>query len=133
MTFLLYNWQIVYEHFGALVDTAGFYYLVDGLSSENIHRYWWNQVPETNRSWYVDLRIIPYERIIAVDDIGDRFYRGIHLLVEYEPNGQPFKSRARRQLIESYMHPRDILDVREGKHISYFPNEIPEITLDSQI
>jgi len=99
---------------------------------QKYHRYWWNRVPETNRSWYIDLRIIPYERIIAIDDIGDRFYRGIHLLVEYESDGHPFKSRARRQFIQSNMHFNDILDVREGKHISYFPNEIPEITPDSE-
>ena len=94
--------------------------------------YWWNQVPEANRSSYIELRVIPYGRIIAIDDIGDKYYRRPHLLVEYETNGQPFKSHARRQFIESFRRINDILDVTEGKRISFFPKDIPEITLDKE-
>jgi len=99
---------------------------------QRYHTYWWNQVPEANRSSYFELRVIPYDRIIAIDDIGDKYYRKPHLLVEYETNGQPFKSHARLQLIESFKRPNDLLNVREGKRISYFPNEIPEINLDDE-
>ncbi len=98
---------------------------------QKYHRYWF-QMPEANRSWYTELRIIPYERIIAIDDIGDKFYRKPHLLVEYELDGQPFKSHARRRFIETLGLWKGFLDVKDGKRVPYFPDEIPEITLDSE-
>ena len=99
---------------------------------QKYHKYWVNRVPEENRSSYIELRIIPYERIIAIDDIGDKWYRGTHLLVEYEPDGQPFKPHAKRQFIEKLCIRNGFLDVRDGKRVSYFPDEIPEINLDSE-
>ncbi|MBI2852423.1 MAG: restriction endonuclease [Chloroflexi bacterium] len=87
--------------------------------------YWWNKVPEENRAEYIEVRIIPYERIIAVDDIGDKYYRKPHLLVEYENDGQPFKRHAKGQFIEQFRATgRNILDTCDCKRISYFPDEI---------
>ena len=96
------------------------------------HKYWWNQVPEANRAWYTEVRIIPYERIIAIDNIGDKYYRSPHLLVEYESNGQPFKSHAKGQFIEPFGQYRNIIAVSDCKRVSYFPDEIPEIPPNSE-
>ena len=96
------------------------------------HKYWWNHLPETNRAWYTEVRIIPYERIIAVDNIGDSCYRSLHLLVEYESDGQPFKTHAKGVFIERFLGHRNIIDIHDCKLISYFPDEIPEITSDSE-
>jgi hypothetical protein len=94
--------------------------------AQRYHNYWWNSVPEANRAWAVELRIIHYDRIIALDEIGDFYHPGPHLLVEYGIDGQPFKPNARKQFLESSSHPRNTIDVRDGKRISYFPAEIPE-------
>ena len=88
--------------------------------------FWWNNVPEANKAWAIELRIIPYDRIIALDEIGDIYHPGPHLLVEYGTDGQPFKPNARRRFLESSSHPRNTMDIRDGKRISYFPAEIPE-------
>lgn len=94
--------------------------------AQRYRNFWWNSVPEANRAWDTELRIIPYDRIIALDEIGDIYHPGPHLLVEYGIDGQPFKPKARRQFLESSSHPRDTIDVRDGKRISYFPAEIPK-------
>jgi hypothetical protein len=89
--------------------------------------YWSKSIPDKNRAWAIELRIIPYDRIIALDEIGDIYHPGPHLLVEYATDGQPFKPNARRQLLESSSYyNRETIELRDGKRISYFPAEIPE-------
>jgi hypothetical protein len=101
---------------------------------QRYREYWFHQVPEENRSWYVELRIIPYERILAIDNIGDFYYQKPHLIVEYERDGQPFTLNKKRQFIETDRGQRgNYLDVMDGKHISYFPSEIPEITPNLEV
>ncbi|MFC1943651.1 hypothetical protein ACFLWO_03630 [Chloroflexota bacterium] len=96
--------------------------------AQRYHKFWGNIVPEANRAWAVELRIIPYERIIALDEIGDIHHQGPHLLVEYGADGQPFEPERRREFLESTFLEQNILEFSDGKRISYFPEEIPEIT-----
>lgn len=90
------------------------------------HHYWWHSVPEANRATVIELRIIHYDWIIALDEIGDIYHPGPHLLVEYGTDGQPFKPNARRKFLEPSSHPRDTIDIRDLKRASYFPEELPE-------
>ncbi len=69
--------------------------------SYTYHQYWYNKVPEANRAYAYDLRIISYDRIIAIDDIGDSYNQAPHLLVEYCVDGQPFELGRGRQFVES--------------------------------
>jgi hypothetical protein len=87
--------------------------------------YWWNNVPEAGRAMAIVLRIVPYDRIIALDEIGDIYHPGPHLLVEYGADGQPFKPNARHEFLESSSGwPRATMEISEGKRVSYFPAEI---------
>jgi len=89
--------------------------------------YWNNNIPEPNRAWAIELRIIPYDRIIALDEIGDIYHPGPHLLVEYGTDRQPFKPNARRLFLESSYSPyspKKTMDIRDGKRIAYFPAEM---------
>jgi len=90
--------------------------------------YCTKNIPEPNRAWAIELRIIPYDRIIVVDEIGDVYHQGPHLLIEYGVDGQPFKPNARRLFLESsYPFPlKKTMDLGDGKRISWFPAEIPE-------
>ena len=104
----------------------------DNLSGK-YHSYWVNIVPEANRAWAIDLRIIPYDRIIALDDIGDSYNERPHLLVEYGTDGQPFDPKRRRWFLEHFSDKTKIIDLKtDGKRVSYFPDEIPEKTLVSE-
>ncbi|MEJ7862730.1 MAG: hypothetical protein WKF90_13960 [Pyrinomonadaceae bacterium] len=52
--------------------------------------YWKNQIPNENQAWYLECRAVPFERVLAVDEIGDSWHEPPHLLVEYSENGIPF-------------------------------------------
>lgn len=97
---------------------------------QRYRNYWWDKVPETNRAWFIELRIIPYDRIIALDEIGDIYHPGPHLLVEYGTDGQPFKPNAKHCFIDSSYIARDkhTMNIQDGKRITYFPAEIPQET-----
>jgi hypothetical protein len=99
----------------------------DPNNREHVYRdYWSNNIPEPNRAWGVVVRIIPYDRIIAIDEIGDIYHQGPHLLVEYGTDGQPFKPDIGYKFLES-LHPfHRTMDESEGKRISYFPAKMVE-------
>ncbi len=93
--------------------------------AQKYHNYWWNSVPEANRAMAIELRIIHYDRIIALDEIGDIYHPGPHLLVEYGTDGQPFEPKRRRWFLESSSDNTKIMDLRtDGKRVSSFPAEI---------
>lgn len=94
--------------------------------AQRYQSYWWNRVPEANRAWAVELRIIHYDRIIALDEIGDIYHPGPHLLVEYGADGQPFKPNTVMQFLEPSTQPTNTKDPTEYERISYFPAKIPE-------
>ena len=75
----------------------------------------------------IELRIIPYERIIAIDEIGDIYHPGPHLLVEYSSEGIPFKPNAKYIFLEPFSSNINIgkdMNIKEGRQISYFPSEL---------
>jgi hypothetical protein len=93
---------------------------------DRYHTYWLS-IPEDNRSWAIELRIIHYDRILAFDDIGDSYNRGPHLLVEYGPNNNPFEpNRGAFFLTSTSRYGHTPMQLVDGKRISYFPAEIPE-------
>jgi len=100
--------------------------------AQRYHNYWYDSIPEANRAWAIELRIIHYDRIIALDEIGDIYHPGPHLLVEYGIDGQPFKPNARRYFLKSSYPLEKTMDIRDGKSISYFPAEIPHQTQKPQ-
>lgn len=95
--------------------------------AQRYHNYWYYDIPEVNRATQIELRIIPYERIMAIDEIGDIYNKGPHLLVEYSSEELPFKPNAKNIFLESnYRMDRKIMHIRDGKRISFFPSDIPE-------
>jgi len=93
---------------------------------QKYHSYWWDNIPEDNRAWAIELRIIHYDHILAVDEIGDIYHKGPHLLVEYGANGDPFEPNRGTIRLESVSRLKhNPIDYREAKRISYFPSTIP--------
>jgi hypothetical protein len=89
--------------------------------------YWYEKVPKENQAWDIELRAIPYERILAFDEIGDSYNNESHLLVEYLEDNQPFEHQRSISFFKSEdrFNNKGLLK-KDGKRISYFPPEIPE-------
>lgn len=89
--------------------------------------YWFEKVPKNNQAWAIEFRVIPYDRILAFDEIGDRFNNESHLLVEFLEDNQPFEHNMSLSIIKSEdTYNYKSLQIKDGKRISYFPPEIPE-------
>lgn len=63
---------------------------LETLSREN-HDVWYYELEERVRVWYYELAFIPFDRILAIDDLGDAFNEGPHLLVDYRDSNDPFE------------------------------------------
>jgi hypothetical protein len=63
-------------HFGQLADEKA------DPRSQEVEDFW-GKLPEANRAWLRVRGLIPYERIVAVDDLGDDLFDGPQLYVEY--------------------------------------------------
>ncbi len=90
------------------------------------YRAYWNlEVPEEHRAWTVELSHIHYDRIIAVDELGDLYNEGPHLLVDFI-GGSPFEDRTYYYL-ESYRNrfARHV-EPDPDRRIEFFPQDIPD-------
>jgi hypothetical protein len=54
----------------------------------------WNTLPEGNRAWLEVLALVPYENIMAIDELGDNFHREPHVYVEFDHALGPFAGYA---------------------------------------
>jgi len=54
---------------------------------------WKGKVAEDNQATFLDIGIIPYERIIALDEIGDAYNKPPHLIVDNDGRRTPFSIR----------------------------------------
>jgi hypothetical protein len=97
--------------------------------SHRYHTYWYDKIPDVNRAWAIEARIISYDRILTYDEIGDSYNEGPHLLVEYGPDGGPFEpSRGLCLLVSTGSYMGNAILQKEGNRISFFPSEIAEPT-----
>lgn len=87
--------------------------------------YWELHVPEGQRAWAIELGFIEYDRILACDELGDRYNEGPHLLVEYV-DGQPFKWFSRSIESADPHSSRFLGSPDERRRIQFFPKEIPD-------
>jgi hypothetical protein len=62
------------------------------VQAEEYHSIWYGEIPERFRAWYYEISTIPYERVLAIDDLGDGFNAGPHLLVDFLKPGDPFNN-----------------------------------------
>jgi hypothetical protein len=98
--------------------------------SQDAHRYWqyWNdRIPENNRAHFHVWQFIHYDRILAVDEFGDSYNEGPHLLVEFTPESGPFEPSWRHEFVEYGHHMLcDRLRPTKKNRVALFPEVIPE-------
>ena len=50
----------------------------------------WNTLPKENQGWFEVLALVPYDHIIAIDELGDNYHQEPHLYVEFKGDTGPF-------------------------------------------
>ncbi|MEM8610425.1 MAG: restriction endonuclease [Cyanobacteria bacterium P01_H01_bin.105] len=60
---------------------------------QEYHEVWDHGLPAHCKAWYYELGIIPYDRILAIDDLGDACNEPPHLLVDYRDSTDPFEGQ----------------------------------------
>lgn len=76
---------------------------METLSNE-YYDIWFYELPKRCRAWYYEFATIPYDRIVALDDLGDAYNKGPHLFVNFRAPGNPFESETYQfiELVEGY-------------------------------
>jgi hypothetical protein len=101
--------------------------LAESAKYQRYWSYWYHQVPENNRATLKLLHFIHYDRILAVDEHGDRYNEGIHLLVEFDPEHGPFGPGEWRRVDFGRTYYRRNLQPSNDNRIRFFPDVIPEL------
>jgi len=77
----------------------------DAFDPEHKHEiyrvYSERHIPEQNRAWAMTIRFIHYDRILAIDELGDSLNDGPHLLVDYTSENDPFEPNWYYEVIKS--------------------------------
>jgi len=101
-----------------------------------IHDYWFYRMPEDNRAWLRMYAFLPFERIVAIDEIGDEHTNEYgqecpHLYVTYHlQNG--FHDGRVKYLIESGGRQGHRYRPQKDMRIKYFPESLPEISKEEK-
>jgi hypothetical protein len=89
-------------------------------------------VPKNQRASLLRPLILPYERIVLVDDIGDAWNEAPHILVD-GPLDEVFIPGRDLLEIHHYPSPMELLSADERQRVSFFPSEFPEVPKDDDI
>lgn len=84
-------------------------------------------IPEQNIAWAMTLRFIHYDRILAIDELGDSCNDGPHLLVDYIDGNDPFEPKwciTRIRPAESSVF--NSFRPEEKLRKTFFPKKIPD-------
>lgn len=86
--------------------------------------YWKEKVPEENQAQFILLGLIPYDRIILLDDVGDATNEGPHLLIDFLPGRNLIEKTFGNRLIEivesTQSYGDSSIEPNESKRIKLF-------------
>lgn len=96
----------------------------------DVERDFWNEyIPEDRRAFLKVTRFVNFDRILAIDPLGDGFYPIPHLFVEFDDQYGPFEE-AQKAWLESTLPRLGRIDINLTKEnrINIFPKPIPKLT-----
>jgi len=80
----------------------------------------WDALDENCRGFYYEIRSIPFDRILLVDELGDTYHEGPHLIVEYK-NNSPFEDKVFKIIKSTKMYSNEFIkDPKPDKRIKIF-------------
>ncbi len=88
--------------------------------------FWNEYIDEANRAYLKILRLVPLDRILALDPLGDGFFPVLHILVEFADTTGPFTSLCGRRLLSaSEFGQNPGIDPSEKTRRRIFPEPLP--------
>ncbi|HEV2476917.1 MAG TPA: hypothetical protein VGX22_10280 [Candidatus Dormibacteraeota bacterium] len=90
-----------------------------------IYEWWRENVAAENRGFIEVWRRIPYERILAVDELGDAYNEGPHLLIMRTADGKFFEPNTVSMFISSERFHSKNFVVDDANRVSVFPKKFP--------
>ena len=90
--------------------------------------YFERHIPEENRAWFEVIKFIHYDRILAIDELGDSRNEGVHLLVDYVDGNEPFEPNESFSIIRTAAKFSSFSSIRPEKKLrkTFFPKRIPD-------
>jgi hypothetical protein len=91
---------------------------------EQIARDVWDNLPDENRTWLKSYGAINVGVIVAVDELGDDLFQGVHIYVPFSPTDGPFYGFMRRLDLSPFSKRYDVprfFDTDPAKRIDRFP------------
>jgi hypothetical protein len=96
---------------------------------EQARRFWTTQVPDSEQAHLRILGFVHYDRIVALDDVGDRFHPPPHLLLACMRPNELFDDLV--EVIEhGYGYSDKMWRVRELERARLFPSPVPQMTFE---
>lgn len=103
----------------------------DAFNFDNKHEiyriYSERHISENNRAWAMTIKSIHYDRILAIDELGDLHNEGPHLLVDYIKDNDPFEPNWSYLVIKSAggFSVKSFIPENKLKK-NFFPKKIPD-------
>ena len=94
--------------------------------TETFRRFWTARVPRSDRAWLVCYGFIAYDRIVAVDDIGDIHHPGVHLIVDCRGIEGFFDGKVYRVTSDD-RYSGVSLPPDQLRRVKLFPDDIPVV------
>lgn len=94
--------------------------------SEKLRRYWYANIPPENRALFLVYGFIHYDRILALDEIGDMYNQGPHIIIERQGARSPFDWSVK--LLE-YRNGRrrEGPPLSECERVDHLPKDVPDV------
>ncbi len=99
----------------------------DGDANYREYMFWSKNIEEKNRAFFETEAIIPYDRIIEIDNLGDTFAHCPHIFVEVK-NGSWFEyGDTQLKPDDNWGRAYPIYKEHEKLRIKYFPKKFPKV------
>lgn len=116
---IIEKYDLSFPHFPELFGLTESFYneLVDKSMEAKLQ---WDKLENDNKGYYIEIRPVHFDRILLIDEIGDPYNKGPHIVVDYI-NDTPFENKA-YTYIESQYEFTDtrIKDPKEKNRIKKF-------------
>lgn len=83
----------------------------------------WDELAENNRAWLKIFGAINLRDIVAIDEIGDDLFEGVHIYVPFSAASGPFYAFKRNLELPRYLHQYGLFEPDPAKRVDRFPAE----------
>jgi hypothetical protein len=96
---------------------------------DHAHRFWTIRTPESNQAHLIEISLLHYDQILAIDELGDAYHEGPHLFIDFEGRETPFRKSVLFVRKYGVGGPVEVR-VEKLKKQAFFPTPLPDISED---